>query len=100
MKSTAYLRFRPDGPGEVDASLHLTGSSHIQCCLYADRPVILSVTDAHVSVSVSVPDPEAVTAADVETARRLADALSRYIADLERRIPSEAQPRAQEGVAA
>ncbi len=96
--STAYIKFRPDGLGEVDASLKLTGSSHIQCCLYADRPAILSVTDAHVSVSVTVPDSEAVTAADVETARRLADALNQYIADLERRIPSAA--RAADGVAA
>jgi hypothetical protein len=88
--STAYIKLWPEGPGGVDASLRLTGRSHIQCCIYPDRPAILSVTDAHVSVSVSVPDAEAVTPADVVVARRLADALARYIADLEHRIPSEA----------
>jgi hypothetical protein len=88
--STAYIKLWPQGPGGVDASLRLTGNSHIQCCIYPDRPAILSVTDAHVSVSVSVPDPAAVTHADVAIARRLADALTRYIADLERRVPTEA----------
>jgi hypothetical protein len=88
--STAYIKLWPQGPGGVDASLRLTGNSHIQCCLYPDRPAILSITDAHVSVSVSPPDADAVTPADVATAKRLADALARYIADLEHRIPDQA----------
>jgi hypothetical protein len=37
----------------------------IQRCIYDDRPPVLSVTDAHVSVSVTVPDTSRVTAEDV-----------------------------------
>ena len=98
--SIAYIKFWPGSPGEVDASLHLTGKSSIQCHLYDDRPAILSVRDAHVSVTVTVPDCDAVTAEDLTTARRLADALALYIADLEHRIPDQAHDRAADGEAA
>jgi hypothetical protein len=95
--STAYVKFWPDGRGQVDASLHLTGESHIQCCTYEVRPPILSVRDAHVSVSVTVPDADTVTPADLATARRLADTVTRYVAELERHIP--ALPASQEAAA-
>jgi hypothetical protein len=94
--STAHLHLRP-GSAQVDASFRLTGDSHICCYVYPDRPPILSVTDAHVSVSVTVPDAEAVTPADLDTARRLADAIVRYIADLERHLA--ALPEGQETAA-
>jgi hypothetical protein len=85
--STACVQFRSGGVAAVDASLRLTGHSHIQCCTYPDRPAILAVDDGHVSVSVTVPDSGQVTADDLATARRLADAITRYIADLEQRCP-------------
>jgi hypothetical protein len=97
--SDAYIRFSPDGPAGVDASLRLTGSSFIHCCTYpADAP-ILSVQDRHVSVSVSVPDRHKVTPEDLDTARRLADAVTAYIAELETRMAAQA-PAADEGEAA
>ena len=86
--STAYIKLWPQGPGGVDASLRLTGNSHIQCSTYDDRPAILSVTDAHVSVSVTVPDSSKVTVDDLDVAVRLAEALADYIADLRRRLPA------------
>jgi hypothetical protein len=89
--TTAYVNFRPDGPAQVDASLRLTGSSHIQCSTYDDRPAILSINDAHVSVSVSVPDSAKVTVDDLDVAVRLAEALADYIADLRRRLPTPDQ---------
>jgi hypothetical protein len=49
-------------------------------------------------VSITVPDRHKVTPADLDTARRLADAVAAYIADLERLIP--AQTDAAAGVAA
>jgi hypothetical protein len=91
--STAYLKLWPDGPAQVDASLRLSSASGIQCCTYADRPPILSLNEAHVSVSVSVPDPGAVTSGDLAIARRLAEAVSRYVAELERHIPALATDR-------
>src|SRR5215470_8161852 len=89
--SSTYIQYRPDGPPAVDTSLHLTRRSHIQCSTYDDRPAILSVTDAHVSVSVTVPDSTEVTIDDLDVAVRLAEALADYIADLRRRLPAQNQ---------
>ena len=52
--------------------------------LYDDSAPVLQVTDAHVRLSVSVPDPDHVTAQDVALARELAEAVARYVAELER----------------
>jgi hypothetical protein len=49
----------------------------------------LSVKDGHVSVTVTVPDSSRVTPQDVETARRLADAVAAYIAELETRMTAQ-----------
>jgi hypothetical protein len=89
--STAEVRFRPDGIARVAASLRLTGNSHIQCCTYPDSPAILSVDDAHVSVSVTVPDSSKVTVDDLDVAVRLAEALADYIADLRSRMAAQDQ---------
>jgi hypothetical protein len=89
--SSAYVHYRSDGTAEVDASLHLTGKSYIQCSTYDDRPAILSVNDAHVSVSVTVPDPAQVSVDDLDVAVRLAEALADYIADLRSRMAAQDQ---------
>ncbi len=96
--STASVQFRSGGVASVDASLRLTGCSYVQCCTHPDRPAILSVDDGHVSVSVTVPDSGQVTSEDLDTARRLADAVARYITDLEQRLT--AQDSEAEGTAA
>jgi hypothetical protein len=89
LTSDAYVRFGPDGPAGVDASLRVSDSTFIHCCTYpADAP-ILSVQDRHVSVSVSVPDRHKVTPADLDTARRLADAVAAYIAELGARMAAQ-----------
>jgi hypothetical protein len=98
MRSDAHVRFSPDGPAEVDASLYLSGSSFIHCCTYPADPPILSVRDQHVSVTVSVPDRHKVAPEDLDTARRLADAVAAYVAELETRMA--AQDLAAEGAAA
>jgi hypothetical protein len=87
--STAYVNYRPDGPAQVEVSLRLTGRSRIQCSTYEDRPAILSVDDAHVSVSVTVPDSATVTVDDLDVAVRLAEALADYIADLRARMAAQ-----------
>jgi hypothetical protein len=89
--TTAHVCYRPDGRVTVDATLRLTGHSHIQCSTYDDRPAILSVTDAHVSVSITVPDSPVVTVDDLDVAVRLAEALADYIADLRRRMAAQDQ---------
>jgi len=82
----------------VDASLRISGGSFIYCHTYLDDPPILSVKDRHVSVTVTVPDSSRVTPQDLDAARRLADAVAAYIAELETRMA--AQGPAAEGEAA
>ena len=84
LSSDAYVRFGPEGVAEVDASARLTSLSRIYCHVYGDAAPVLQVTDAHVRLSVSVPDPARVTAQDVALARELAGAVARYVAELER----------------
>jgi hypothetical protein len=97
--SDAYVRFSSDGPAEVDASLRVSDRTYIYCHIYPDDPPILSVRDRHVSVSMTVPDRDKVTPGDLDTARRLADAVAAYIAELETRMAHQ-DPAADEGEAA
>jgi hypothetical protein len=84
LPSDAYVRFGPEGMAEVNASVRLTGRSGIYCHLYDDSAPVVQMTDAHVRMSVSVPNPARVTAEDVARARELAGAVARYLAELER----------------
>ena len=59
--SDAYVRFSPDGPAEVDASLRLSVARSSTATPTRLTPPILSVRDRHVSVSVTVPDRHKVT---------------------------------------
>ena len=97
--SDAYMRFSPDGPAEVDASLRVSDRTYIYCHTYPAEPPILSVRDRHVSVSITVPDRDKVTSGDLDTARRLADAVAAYIAELEARMAAQ-DLAADEGEAA
>jgi hypothetical protein len=83
----------------VDASLRISGGSFIYCHIYPDGPPILSVRDRHVSVRVTVPDSGRVTPEDLDTARRLVDAVAAYIAELETRMATQGTA-ADEGEAA
>ena len=78
------MQFDRGGPAEVSATVRLNGGSRIYCHRYEDSAPILSITDAHVRMSVSVPDPDHVTAEDVSFGRLLAEAVARYVAELEK----------------
>jgi hypothetical protein len=84
LSSTASVQFDQGGPTEVSATVRLNGGSRIYCHLYEDSAPILSITDAHVRMSVSVPDPDHVTAEDVSFGRLLAEFVGRYVAELEK----------------
>ena len=99
LTSDACVRFRSDGSAGVDASLRVSDRTFIHCCTYPDDAPALSVHDQHVSVSVSVPDRHKVTPGDLDTARRLADAVAAYIAELERQLTAQGTA-ADEGEAA
>ena len=99
LASDACVRFSPDGPAGVDASLRISDRTFIHCCTYPAEAPALAVRDRHVSVSVSVPDRHKVTPSDLDTARRLAAAVSAYIAELETRMAAQ-DTAADEGEAA
>jgi len=100
LSSDACVRFRSDGSAGVDASLRVSGGSFIYCHTYPDSAPILSVKDADVSVTLTVPDRDTITAADLGTARQLADAVAAYIAELEHRmaaqVPAAESPAAED----
>ena len=87
--SSAHIRIAADGTAQVEAALRLTASSRIRCCSYSDRPAIVTAKDAHVSVSLTVPDPARVTVDDLDAAVSLAEALADYIGDLRRWITAQ-----------
>jgi hypothetical protein len=98
LPTVTSIRLYPKGAIRVDAALRLTGDSWIACHIYTDNPPILSFEDEHTSVTVSVPDPQKVTADDVSRAHRLADAVAQYIAALEKHVITP--DTSAEGVAA
>ena len=84
LTSTASVQFDPGGPAEVSATVRLNGGSRLYCHRYEESAPILSITDAHVRMSVSVPDPDHVTAEDVSFGRLLAEAVTRYVTELDK----------------
>jgi len=85
--TSASVRFGQNGVTEVESFVRLTGRTFIHCCIYDDIPPILTVKDAHVDISITVPGRDEVTADDVTFGRLLAGAVGQYVAELERRVP-------------
>jgi hypothetical protein len=83
LPSSAYVQFGADQVPEVSTSVRLTGLSRMYCHTYPDSAPVVSITDAHVKVAISVPDPDQVTGQDVEHARQLAALVARYVTELE-----------------
>jgi len=98
LPTVTNIRLSPKGTIQVDAALRLSGDSFIACHTYTGNPPILHVEDAHVSVSIHVPDPKHVTAEDLVQVHRLADALAAYSAELETHVADPS--KSTEGVAA
>ena len=70
----------------VESFVRLTGRTFIHCCIYDDIAPILTVQDAHVDISITVPGGDEVTEDDVRFGRLLAEAVGQYVAELERRV--------------
>jgi hypothetical protein len=100
LPTVASINVRPEGLAEVEAALRISAESYIRCHRYDGKPPIMSLTDQHVHVSISVPDSDRVTADDLDTARRLAKVVAEYIAELEARAAAQDDAAAVEGVAA
>ena len=89
VRSAAEVRFGPGAVTEVSSFVRLNGNTRVTCCTYPDSAPILSIDDAHVRISVTVPDPGQVTDQDVQWGRLLAEAVARYVAELEHRAASQ-----------
>ena len=104
MTATASVRFGQDGPAEVQSYVRLTASTHIQCSIYEDAAPILSLHDGQVDIAITNPGRGEVTEDDVTFGRALAEAATRYAAELEqlatRNRPAAADPDDTAGRAA
>ena len=83
MTATASVRFGGDGTAEVQSYVRLTASTHIQCSTYDDAAPILSIHDGQVDIAITNPGRGEVTEDDVTFGRALAEAVTRYAAELE-----------------
>jgi hypothetical protein len=104
MTATASVRFGGDGTAEVQSHVRLTPSTHIQCSTYDGAAPILSIHDGQVDIVITNPGRGEVTEDDVAFGRALAEAATRYAAELEqlapRNRPAAADPEEPSGRAA
>jgi hypothetical protein len=97
--TSASVQIATGGVVEVQSSLRLTGDSYVNCYTYDDQAPILGIDDAHVKVSITVPDTSQVTADDVTWARLLAAAVTRYVTELEKLVAATRESPAGPGAA-
>jgi hypothetical protein len=96
MTATAEVRFSTDGTATVRSYLLLTASTYIHCCTYEDAVPILTITDGPADITITNPGQRAATEDDVRFGRALADAVTQYVAELEKHaVNGPAQPDGQ-----
>ena len=84
MTATSEVRFSADGAARVQSYVRLTASTWIRCCTYDDEAPILTIQDGPAEITITSPGRGEVTQDDVTFGRQLADAVTRYAAELER----------------
>jgi hypothetical protein len=82
--ATSEVRFGADGAAKVQSYVRLTGSTWIRCCTYEDAAPILTINDGPAEITITNPGRGEVTEEDVRFGRLLAEAVTRYAAELER----------------
>ena len=84
MTATSEVRFGADGAATVQSYVRLTASTYIHCCTYEDAAPILTIQDGPAEITITNPGRGEVTEEDVTFGRLLAEAVTRYAAELER----------------
>ena len=84
MTATSEVRFGADGTATVQSYVRLTGSTWIRCCTYDDHGPILTINDGPAEITITNPGQGEVTEEDVRFGRLLAEAATRYAAELEK----------------
>ena len=83
--TSASVRFGETGEATVQSYVRLTASTYIHCCTYDDAAPILTIQDGPADITITNPGRGEVTEEDVTFGRQLAEAVTRYVAELERR---------------
>ena len=94
MSATAEVRFGADGTAKVQSYVRLTASTYIRCCTYDDAAPILTIQDGPADITITNPGQGEVTEDDLRSGRQLAQAVNRYLAELEKlaartRVPAD-----------
>jgi hypothetical protein len=84
MTATSEVRFSADGPAKVRSYVRLTASTYIHCSTYPDAAPILAIQDGPADITITNPGRGEVTEDDVRFGRLLAEAVTRYAAELEK----------------
>ena len=84
--TTASVRFGTDGETKVQSYVRLTASTSIHCSTYPDAAPILTIQDGPADITITNPGRGEVTEEDVRFGRLLAEAVTRYVAELERLV--------------
>ena len=97
--TSASIRFGENGEARVQSHIRLTASTHVHCCTYDDAAPILTIQDGPADITITNPGRGEVTEEDVTFGRQLAEAVTRYVAELERHAAID-QDAARAGEAA
>ena len=84
MTATSEVRFSADGTAKVQSYIRLTDTTYIRCCTYDDHPPILTIHDGPAEITITNPGSGEVTEDNVRFGRLLAEAVTRYAAELEK----------------
>ena len=84
MTATASVHFSASGEARVQSYVRLTASTHIRCCTYDDAAPILTIQDGPADITITNPGQGEVTEQDVRFGRQLAEAATRYAAELDK----------------
>jgi hypothetical protein len=84
MSAISEVRFGADGPARVQSYVRLTDSTYICCCTYDDHAPILTIQDGPADITITSPGQGDVTKDDLRFGRELAQAVNRYLAELEK----------------
>jgi hypothetical protein len=85
--TSASIRFGEGGTANVQAYVRLTASTYIHCFTYHDAAPILTIQDGPADITITNPGKGEVTQEDVTFGRLLAQAVNRYVAELEKLAP-------------
>jgi len=95
MTATSEVRFGADGTAKVQSYIRLSDSTWIRCCTYDDAAPILTIHDGPAEIAITNPGRGEVTEEDVRFGRELAEAVTQYVAELEKHAAEDFKTAAE-----